>query len=304
MTARQRLAWVEAEAIADTVINPEVDTIAWATKELSSASSTAKTRRKASKILAQEQLPAVSFDDVEKALSLVYGTTAKAAELRAGVENPVAEKILERSLIVDALSTGYGSLRLRKRGNQAQILATIGILELVDSGEEYSRDSKLVQQIAGRAIIQSAAIWRFFRLDITESKDVIRICHRLLKQLGYVIDKEGKPGAIFKTRRTGQKGNQVQHYQILEHPSTVYEQLLSAARARLSLLAVVSKGEVNPLGNDGKEMKQATPPAFGSSDLEALPFDTSADMGEDEEFDEDGLSIDDPDDFGLEEIDD
>jgi hypothetical protein len=304
--ARQQLESDEAEAIAGTLINPEVDTVDWAIEELCSTSSTVKTRRKAKKILARERFPRISFDNLDEALSLVtgYGAIAKAAELRAGAENPEAERILERSLVADILSTGHGWHRLPKRGNQTQILADIGILKLISFGEEYSRNSELVQEIAAAAIRLADAIWQFFGLNIRESQDVVSICHRLLKRLGYTINQEGKPGAIVKTSRTGPAGDQVQHYQIVEHPSAVYQELLSAARARRELLAVVSKGGIDPLENDCKPAEVATPSAFSGDTSQALPFDLSSDMDDVEEFDVRGSTIDDPDDFGLEEIDD
>ncbi len=304
--ARQQLESAEAEAIASTLIDPEVDTITWAIEELCSTSSTVRTRRKANKILARERFPRVSFDDLETALSLVtgYGTLAKAAELRAGAENQMAERLLERSLVVDVLATGYGWHRLPKRGNQAQILASIGILKLINSGEEYSRNSELVQEIAAAAIKLADAIWQFFGLNISEGQDVVSICHRLLKRLGYTINQDGKPGAIVKTSRTGPAGNQVQHYQIVEHPNAVYQELLSSARARRGLLAVVSKGGLDPLENDCKLAEIAPHPAFSGDGSQALPIDLSADMDDVEGFDQDGLTEGDPDDFGLEEIDD
>jgi hypothetical protein len=212
--------------------------------------------------------------------------------------------MLERSLVVDVLATGYGWHRLPKRGNQAQILAEIGILKLIDFGEEYSRNSELVQEIAAAAIRLADVIWQFFGLNISEGQDVVSICHRLLKRLGYTINQEDKPGAIVKTSRTGPAGNQVQHYQIVEHPSAVYKELLSAAKARRELLAVVSRGGLDPLENDCKSAETASHPVFSGDDSQALPFDLSADMDDVEEFDQDGLTIDDPDDFGLEEIDD
>jgi hypothetical protein len=306
VVVRQRLELAEAESIASILIDLEVDTVTWATEELCSTSSTVKTRRKAKKILARERFPRVSFDDLEAALSLVtgYGAIAKASELRAGAENPEAERVLERSLVVDILATGYGWHRLPKRGNQAQILAEIGILKLIDFGEEYSRNSELVQEIAAAAIRLADAIWQFFGLNISEGQDVVSICHRLLKRLGYTINQEDKPGAIAKTSRTGPAGNQVQHYQIVEHPSAVYQELLSAARARRELLAVVSKGGLDPLVNDCKSAETASHPACSGGGSEALPFDLSVDMDDVEGFDGDGLTIDDPDDFGLEEIDD
>jgi hypothetical protein len=306
MVARQQLESAEAEAIAGTLINPDVDTVDWAIEELCSTSSTVKTRRKAKKILARERFPRMSFDNLDEALSLVtsYGAIAKAAELMAGAENPAAERILERSLVADILSTGYGWHRLPKRGNQAQILDKIGILRLVNSGEEYSRNSELVQEIAAQAILLADAIWQFFSLNISEGQDVVSICHRLLKRIGYTINQEGKPGAIVKTSRNGAPGNQVQHYQIVEHPNAVYQELLSAARARRGLLAVFSKGGLDPLGKDCKSEEQAPTPAFGGGGVDALPFDLSADRDDVEIFDEDGLVDDDPDDFGLEEIDD
>jgi hypothetical protein len=55
--------------------------------------------------------------------------------------------------------------------------------------------------------------------------------------------------------------------------------------------------------NDCKPAEEAPHPAF-SGGSQALPFDSSADRDEAEAFDEDGQTIDDPDDFGLEEIDD
>ena len=306
MVAREQLESAEAEAIAAVLIDPEVDTVTWAHEELSSTSSTVKTRRKAKKILAREQFPGVSFDDLEAALSLItgYGALAKAAELRAGAENPLAERLLERSQVVDVISTGYGWHRLPKRGNQAQLLEKIRILELVNYGEEYSRNSELVQEIAALAILFAPAIWQFFGLNICEGQDVVSICHRLLKRLGYVVGSEDKPGAIIRTSRTGPAGNQVQHYQIVVHPSAVYTELLMAARTRRSLLAVVSKGGLDPLKNDCKSAEVSPHTAFGGGDSDTLPFDLSADMDDIEVFDEDGLTIDDPDDFGLEEIDD
>jgi hypothetical protein len=185
-----------------------------------------------------------------------------------------------------------------------QILADIGILKLINFGEKYSRNSELVQEIAAAAIRLADAIWQFFGLNIRESQDVVSICHRLLKRLGYTINQEGKPGAIVKTSRTGPAGDQVQHYQIVEHPSAVYQELLLTARARRELLAVISNGELDPLENDCKSGKVATPSAFSGDVSQALPIDLSADMDDVEEFDEDGSAIDDPDDFGLEEIDD
>jgi hypothetical protein len=183
-------------------------------------------------------------------------------------------------------------------------LDKIGILRLVNSDEEYSRNSELVQEIAAAAIELADAIWQFFGLNISEGQDVVSICHRLLKRIGYTINQEDKPGAIVKTSRTGPAGSQVQHYQIVEHPSAVYQELLSAARARRGLLAVFSKGRLDPLVNDCKSEEQPPSPAFSSGGSQALPFDLNADKDDVEIFDEDGLTIDDPNDFGLEEIDD
>jgi Domain of unknown function (DUF3854) len=293
MKARQQLESAEAEAIASILIDPEVDTVAWAIEELASTFSTVKTRRKANKILARQRFPEVLFDDVETALSLVtgYGALAKAAELRAGAENPAAERVMERADVVELLSASTrGYQLLPKRGNRAQILADIGILDLINYGEEYSRESEVVQKIAAQAIKYSSAIWQFFSLNIHDGQDLVGICHRLLKRLGYVVDQDDKPGAILKTSRTGNAGNQVQHYLIVEHPSEVYQQLLMAARARRGLLAAVSKGESFPSRDDCKQGEAATTSAFREEASQMIPFDSGADREEAEDFEEDYLA--------------
>jgi hypothetical protein len=293
LKARQQLESAEAEAIAAILIDPEIDTVAWAVEELSSTSSTVKSRRKANKVMARQRFPEVLFDDLETALSLVtrYGALAKAAELRAGAENPAAERAMERAVVVELLNASTrGYHLLPKRGNQAQILADVGILDLINSGEGYSRDSEVVQKIAAQAIKYSSAIWQFFGLNISEGQDLVGICHRLLKRLGYVVDQDDKPGAILKTSRTGNVGNQVQHYQIVQHPSEVYQQLLMAARARRGLLAAVSKGEASPSRDDCKQGEAATTSAFGGEASQIIPFDSGADREESEDFEEDYLA--------------
>jgi hypothetical protein len=252
-----------------------------------------QSRRKANKIMARQRFPGVLFDDLETALSLVtrYGALAKAAELRAGAENPAAERAMERAAVVELLNASTrGYHLLPKRGNQAQILADIGILDLINSGEEYSRDSEIVQRIAAQAIKYSSVIWQFFGLNISEGQDLVGICHRLLKRLSYVVDQDDKPGAILKTSRTGNVGNQVQHYQIVQHPSEVYQQLLMAARARRGLLAAFSKGELDSSRDDCKQAETTTTPAFEGGVTQMIPFDAGADREEVEDFEEDYLA--------------
>jgi Domain of unknown function (DUF3854) len=290
MKAREQLELAEAEAIAAVLIDPEVDTIAWAAEELSSTSSTVKSRRKANKVMARQRFPEVLFDDVDTALSLVtgYGALAKAAELRAGAENPIAERAMEKTAVVELLNASTGGYHLLpKRGNQAQILADTGILDLINCGEEYSRDSQIVKRIAAQAIKYSDAIWQFFSLNISEGQDLVGICHRLLKRLDYVVDQNDKPGAILKTSRTGNVGNQVQHYRIVEHPSEVYRQLLMAARARRGLLAAVSKGELDSSTDDCKKDGNPATQAFEREATRMIPFDSGADREEGEDFEED-----------------
>ncbi len=292
MKARQQIESAEAEAIAHLYIDPEIDTVAWASEELSSTSSTVATRRKANKILARQRFPNVLFDDYESALSLVdrYGALATAAELRAGAENPAAERAMEKAAVVDLLSASTrGYHLLPKRGNRAQILADIGILDLINYGEEYSRDSEIVQRIAAQAIKYAPAIWQFFSLNISEGQDLIGICHRLLKRLGYTIDQDERPGAIVKTSRTGLPGNQIQNYQIVEHPNVIYYQLLIASRARHELFAVLSKGEEIPSRDDCKQDESVTTQAFAGESTQTIPFDSGGDKEEAEDFEEDYL---------------
>jgi hypothetical protein len=290
MRARQLIESAEAEAIASLVIDPEVDTVDWAGEELSSTFSTVKTRRKANKILARQRFPGMLFDDPETALSLVtgYGALAKAAELRAGAENPAAERAMERADVVELLNASTrGYHLLPKRGNRAQLLADIGILDLINYGEEYSRDSEIVQRIAAQAIKYAPAIWQFFSLNISEGQDLVGICHRLLKRLSYVVAHDGKPGAILRTSRTGLVGNQVQHYRIVEYPCAAYHQLLTASRARHELFAAVSKGELSPSRDYCKQEETVATQRFEEEDLQVIPFDSGSDKGEAEDFAED-----------------
>jgi hypothetical protein len=290
MRARQQIESAEAEAIANLLIDPEIDTVAWASEELGSTSSTVKTRRKANKILARQRFPGMFFDDPETAMSLVtrYGALAKAAELRAGAENPAAERAMERADVVELLNASTRSYHLLpKRGNRTQLLADIGILDLIDYGEEYSRDSEIVQRIAAQAIKYSSAIWQFFTLNISEGQDLVGICHRLLKRLDYVVARDGKPGAILKTSRTGLVGNQVQHYRIVEHPCAAYHQLLTASRDRHELFAAVTKGGLDPSTDDCKEEETGTQKQFRGEDSQIIPFDSGSDKEEAEDFEED-----------------
>jgi hypothetical protein len=253
--ARDLLELTAAAAIAREEINPDVHTPDWAREELGAISSTVASRRKANKVLARERFPGELFDTTESALSLVqnWGTLGRQAELRAAAENPQAERALEKAAVTEILTAEVRSYhRLPKRGNQAQILADIGILELIESGEEYSSQSQRVQDIAVKALIRERHLWQFFNLNINEGQTPVEIVHKILKRLGFEVDREERPGAIMLTSLIGPIGDKVQHYQITAHPDPIYKRLLLAARARRAAIAAISKGDLDSLENHCK----------------------------------------------------
>ncbi len=254
--ARNLLDLDEAEKIAATEIDSEIYTLNWAKSELGAISSTVATRRLANKILARERFPGQLFDDFGSALGLVenYGALARAAELRAAAEQPAVERMLEKAAVVEILGAEIRAYhRLPNRGNQARVLSDLGILELVESDAEYSSESKLVIDIAARAVELAAPIWRFFGLVIKASQSPVEICHKFLRRLGLEIDRDNRPGAISQTSRTGSINNQIQNYRIVAHPNAVYQGLVVAARLRRELIAVISKGGSTPLTNHRNE---------------------------------------------------
>jgi hypothetical protein len=182
------------------------------------------------------------------AITRKWGQLIKFVELRAAIENLDAVRSLERETVKNILGADYRVFhRLPKKGNRAEILRDIGILRLIESGEIYCYDTPLVKDIAEKAIARSQHIWQFFQLTVHDGLTPVEIVHKILKRLGYEIDKPNRPGAIHLAGRLGPIHNQVQYYQIVDHPEPQYKTFLNAARQRLQAVAVISRGELDSL---------------------------------------------------------
>lgn len=239
---REMLWDEEAAGIAGAKVAPLIHTIEWARRTLDGLDTTLEIRTIARKVLWRDEFPGMAFDDVSQcfnALTLDYGAMAKGASLQARAENLEASAVADKEITKQILSGNIRALHLLpKKHIQALLIQKSGVLDLLE-GFEYDSDHPTCQAVKDFALQNRNNIYYWLRLNIQKTQSAVTICHKLLKKMGIVRQRENdviQQGLILMVGQFGSRDDRDEVFRIETNPRGNYTrwQLLNASRSKLS----------------------------------------------------------------------
>jgi hypothetical protein len=221
----EAIAWAKANT-ADTSLTEARDI-------LNTLGTTPERRRVARKRLLEDKLPGSHLDDAEFCLKAVIqhnGRFLKSAELLWKAQNPDAAKAIDRWRWSNAFSqsaqTGRIVIihRLSNHSAQAKLLHECPLQPFID-GKLQRFDNNTTEAIAVHqwALLHNRQFRRHLRITVSENHTPVQTVNKLLRKLGFAIDKLGWKGS---------RANRVRQYQIANLQDCDRDAILKALTER------------------------------------------------------------------------
>lgn len=206
-----RAALDQDEAIAWAEADTSQTSLTEARDILNTLGATSERRRVARKRLLEDKLPGTRLDAAEFCLKAVIqhnGRFLKSAELLWKAKNPDAAKTIDRWNWSNAFSqsaqTGRIVIihRLSNHSAQAKLLHECSLQPFID-GKVQQFDNNTTEAIAVHqwALLHNRQFRRHLRITVSENHTPVQTVNKLLRKLGFEIDKMGWKGSREERQR-------------------------------------------------------------------------------------------------------